>query len=64
MWVVIIVCIIIVIGVLALSILTLNKGYGYKQTIDPLPGEQEYNEEKEEPTENSSDKTDENKNSD
>ncbi|SER36624.1 Tumour necrosis factor receptor superfamily member 19 [Gracilibacillus ureilyticus] len=37
MWVVIVVCIAIVIAVLALSIMTLNKGYGYKQTVDPLP---------------------------
>ncbi|MDX8046366.1 YtzI protein [Gracilibacillus sp. S3-1-1] len=37
MWIVIIVCIIAVISVLALSIMTLNKGYGYKHTVDPLP---------------------------
>ncbi|MFC4402102.1 YtzI protein [Gracilibacillus xinjiangensis] len=37
MWIVIVVCIAVVIAVLALSIMTLNKGYAYKQTIDPLP---------------------------
>ncbi|WP_163539956.1 YtzI protein [Gracilibacillus sp. YIM 98692] len=47
MWVVIIVCIIVVIGVLALSIMTLNKGYAYKQTIDPLPEEEKCDERKE-----------------
>lgn len=46
MWVVIIVCIIVVIAVLWLSIMTLNKGYGYKHTVDPLPGEQEKSEER------------------
>ncbi|GIO27174.1 YtzI protein [Ornithinibacillus bavariensis] len=38
-WVVAIVCIVITIIVVALSILTLDKGYGYKHTIDPLPSE-------------------------
>lgn len=29
----------LVILVVALSLLTINKGYGYKHTIDPLPEE-------------------------
>ncbi|RCW73111.1 YtzI protein [Saliterribacillus persicus] len=40
MWVVIVVCIMIVVAVLGLSIMTLNKGYAYKQTVDPLPEEE------------------------
>lgn len=36
-WVVAIVCIVITIIVVFLSILTLNKGYGYKHKVDPLP---------------------------
>lgn len=42
MWIAIIASILSVIIVLYLSILTLNKGYGYQQTVDPLP-EQENN---------------------
>ncbi|WP_083443511.1 YtzI protein [Ornithinibacillus contaminans] len=33
--------IIIVIGVLALSVMTTSKGYAYKHTVDPLPTVQE-----------------------
>ncbi|WP_084710592.1 YtzI protein [Ornithinibacillus californiensis] len=36
-WVVAIICIVITAIVLYLSILTLDKGYGYKHKIDPLP---------------------------
>ncbi|MFS0674811.1 YtzI protein [Ornithinibacillus sp. 179-J 7C1 HS] len=36
-WVVAIICIIITAIVLYLSLLTLDKGYGYKHTVDPLP---------------------------
>lgn len=40
MWIILIICIVIVIGVLFLSVATLSKGYAYKHTIDPLPEEQ------------------------
>ena len=36
-WVVAVICIVITIIVVYLSILTLDKGYGYKHSIDPLP---------------------------
>ncbi|WP_138418822.1 YtzI protein [Aquibacillus sediminis] len=39
MFVVIVVCVIVILIVLALSIMTINKGYGYKQTVDPLPND-------------------------
>ncbi|WP_407271723.1 YtzI protein [Radiobacillus sp. PE A8.2] len=34
-----IICTILVIAVLGLSIMTINKGYSYKHTVDPLPEE-------------------------
>lgn len=37
MWIMFIVLILCSVIVTWLSILTLNKGYGYKQTVDPLP---------------------------
>jgi len=46
MWIAIIASIISIIIVFYLSILTLNKGYGYKQTVDPLPEEVEKHSEK------------------
>ncbi|MDC3417101.1 YtzI protein [Aquibacillus salsiterrae] len=39
--VVIIVCVAVTLLVLGLSIMTINKGYAYKQTIDPLPDKAE-----------------------
>ncbi|WP_096270903.1 YtzI protein [Paucisalibacillus globulus] len=36
-WVVAVICIVITVIVVYLSILTLDKGYGYKHTVDPLP---------------------------
>ena len=36
-WVVAVICIVITVIVVFLSILTLDKGYGYKHSIDPLP---------------------------
>ncbi|WP_186580737.1 YtzI protein [Aquibacillus kalidii] len=39
MIVVISVCVAVTLLVLILSLVTINKGYAYKQTVDPLPGE-------------------------
>ncbi|WP_226035565.1 YtzI protein [Aquibacillus saliphilus] len=39
MLVVVIICIVVVILVLGLSLMTINKGYNYKHSVDPLPGE-------------------------
>jgi hypothetical protein len=36
-WVVAVICIVITVVVVFLSILTLDKGYGYKHKVDPLP---------------------------
>ncbi|WP_010098187.1 YtzI protein [Ornithinibacillus scapharcae] len=36
-WIVAIICIVITVIVVFLSILTLDKGYGYKHKVDPLP---------------------------
>lgn len=38
---VIVVCVVVTLLVLALSILTINKGYAYKQSVDPLPSDEE-----------------------
>ncbi|GAA0311983.1 hypothetical protein GGQ92_001946 [Gracilibacillus halotolerans] len=40
MWIIFVVLILCSVIVAWLSIITLNKGYGYKQTIDPLPREE------------------------
>ncbi|MCT2536180.1 YtzI protein [Aquibacillus koreensis] len=37
MVVVIVVCIVVTLLVLCLSLLTINKGYAYKHTVDPIP---------------------------
>ncbi|WP_081755799.1 YtzI protein [Paucisalibacillus sp. EB02] len=40
-WIVAVICIVITVIVVFLSILTLDKGYGYKHTVDPLPSDVE-----------------------
>ncbi|UJL46939.1 YtzI protein [Virgibacillus sp. NKC19-16] len=45
--IVVIVSIIVVIGVLLLSLLTLSKGYAYKHSVDPLPDDDKSNESQE-----------------
>ncbi|MBM7571176.1 YtzI protein [Aquibacillus albus] len=47
MFVVIVVCVVITLLVLGLSIMTINKGYAYKQTVDPLPKDDEGSNQKE-----------------
>jgi len=41
MWIVFVVFILCSVVVAWLSIITLNKGYGYKQTVDPLPADKD-----------------------
>ncbi|GGA84634.1 YtzI protein [Ornithinibacillus halotolerans] len=42
-WVVAVISVVITIIVVWLSILTLNKGYGYNHKVDPLPSQSEEN---------------------
>ncbi|SHG09127.1 YtzI protein [Ornithinibacillus halophilus] len=44
----IVIAIVIIIAVLLLSLMTINKGYAYKHTIDPLPSEENETENNEE----------------
>ncbi|MRH43750.1 YtzI protein [Aquibacillus halophilus] len=37
MLVVIIICALVILFVLGLSLMTINKGYNYKHTVDPIP---------------------------
>lgn len=47
MKIIIIIGILIVLAVLVLSVLTINKGYGYKHTVDPIDPLPQKDEEKE-----------------